>query len=379
MLVGKTVLIVDDSVTIRKFLRGLLAPLEIQSSAEAGTGRDAVDFLRANSDCDLVLLDLMLPDLDGMQVLREIREFNESAAIVMITGTGGIRTATMAVSNGADGYIDKQSLTESGGQEFALTLGQALSHRAALVAQRELQTLKSDFYAMVTHDLRSPAGTIGLAMDLLLKGDVGPISGEQAELLAIANHAARKLLVLVNNYLDFAKIDAGHLRLKIETVELSALISASAQLARIQSQAKGQSLTLLLGELPVMIHADGERLQQVVDNLLSNAVKYTPAGGRIEVALLVSGPAVELRITDSGRGFAPEQLPLLFTKYHRLPDAGGSGTDGTGLGLLIVKDIVTAHGGTIKAQSPGPELGSSFTVTLPLPDDSPLRILDPRL
>ena len=111
MLKGKQILVVDDSPTIRKFLRNLLTRNGAEQINEASTGQETMTHLETDLPCDLVLLDLMLPDIDGIQLLQQIRQKDEHCAIVMITGTGGIKTATMAMNNGADGYINKQDLT----------------------------------------------------------------------------------------------------------------------------------------------------------------------------------------------------------------------------------------------------------------------------
>ena len=153
MFSNKRVLTVDDSPTIRTFLHGLLS-LHGAQVEEAGSGREALEML-AKGKYDLVLLDLLLPDVDGIQVLRGLRERDGETAVVMLTGMGGIKSATTAVSRGADGYIEKQDLSFGGDfTEFFYALEQALEHRAGLVAQKQLQEVKADFYSMVTHDLR---------------------------------------------------------------------------------------------------------------------------------------------------------------------------------------------------------------------------------
>ena len=280
MLTGKKFLVIDDSGTIRKYLRNLLVRHGIEQIDEAATGQAGLDLVQSDQRYDLVLLDLMLPDLDGIQILRQIRKVNDRSTIVMITGTGGIKTATMAVSEGADGYINKQDLTLGNDPaDFFFALEQALERREGLAAQKDLEQFKADFYSMITHDLRNPTGSILLSTNMLLKGEAGPLSDDQLEILTIANNAAQKLLNLINNYLDYAKIDAGYLRIEAREVELCNLVENSAQLARLQAYAKNQKLTLDLPPNPILARADAERLKQVLDNLISNAIKYTPKAG----------------------------------------------------------------------------------------------------
>jgi signal transduction histidine kinase len=368
MLQGRHILVVDDSPTIRKFLRNLLARTGVTQIDDASSGEETMQQVQAASPrYDLVLLDFMLPDIDGIQLLQQIRQKDEHCTIVMITGTGGIKTATMAVHNGADGYINKQDLTIGNDPaDFYFALEQALERRGGLVAQKELESFKADFYSMVTHDLRNPTGSIKLSTEMLLNGDVGPLNEDQTEIVRITYNSSIKLLALINNYLDYAKIDAGYLRIDLDDVELRGLVESAAQLARIQAHAKEQTLTLTLPSEPVQARADAERFKQVLDNLLSNAIKYTPINGSINVQLMADAGNAIFRVTDTGYGLSAEQLPQLFTKYHRVPGQSTRGITGTGLGLLIVKEIVTSHGGTIEVESEGVGKGTTFIVTLPL-------------
>ena len=179
--------------------------------------------------------------------------------------------------------------------------------------------------------------------------------------------AAQRLFRLINDYLDFAKIDAGYLRLDLAEVDLIQVVESSARFAYLKAQARRQHLALDLPPGPVMAQADAERLKQVLDNLLSNAIKYTPERGQITLALRVEGEQAVLQVSDTGRGIPKAALPQLFTKYHRVPGEATRGILGTGLGLLIVKEIVEAHGGSVQVASDGvPGSGSVFTIRIPL-------------
>jgi signal transduction histidine kinase len=366
MFTNKRMLTIDDSTTIRVFLRNLL---EQQGAIvdEASSGRAGLALCASGQHYDMVLLDLLLPDMDGLQVLKCYRETNTETAVVMLTGTGGIKSAMAAVRQGADGYIEKQDLSLGGDcSEFFYALDQALQHRAGINAMWQLSEVKADFYSMVTHDLRNPAGAVMLSLSLLLEDQVGPLSEEQREFISMALESAKKLLALINDYLDFAKIDAGYLRLELGVADLVDVVRASVRSATLQAHARQQSLTVDLPAEPVHARVDAERLKQVLDNLVSNAIKYAPEGGDIRVQTCVEGDSVVLRVSDTGNGIPPEHLPALFTKYHRVPGANTRFIKGTGLGLLIVKEIVEAHGGTVRAESPGiPGAGATFTVEIP--------------
>ncbi len=367
MFSDKNVLTIDDSSTIRSFL-GSLLKAHGATVYEASDGQEALAQVGKNIHYDLILLDLLLPDIDGIAILKKIRETNEESSIVMLTGMGGIRSATAAVREGADGYIQKQDLSVGGDHvEFFYALRQAMEHRVGLVAQKQLQAIKTDFYSMVTHDLRNPTGSILLSLELLLDGGAGDLSEDQRELLGIALAAAKKTSSLINDYLDFAKIDAGYLRIEPKACELRKILEDSTRLSEMQAQSRQQTLTLDLPDRPVSGWLDCERLKQVFENLISNAIKYTPKGGRITVSLEKLEDRAVIKISDTGMGIKPNLLPTLFSKYHRISGSHTRTIQGTGLGLFIVKEIVEAHGGSVRAESEGiPGQGTTFIVDIPL-------------
>ncbi len=369
MFENKKILTIDDSQTIRAFLRGLLGT-QRASVDEAATGEEGLALL-AGRTYDLVLLDLILPDIPGIELLQRLRERDEESTVVMLTGSGDVKSATVAVRHGADGYLQKQDLSFAGDhEEFFYAIQQALAHRAGIVAQKQLEQVRADFYSMVTHDLRNPASAILITTEMLLEDDEATLSPDQLELIGIIQRSAEKFLELINNYLDFAKIDAGYLRLDRHETELRSVAQQAAQLVQKQAQSKDQTLLLHLPKEPVLAYADARRLEQVLDNLLSNANKYTSAGGTLALTLTVEGENASFAVSDTGIGIPETQLSSLFTKYHRVPGEATRGIRGTGLGLLIVKEITEAHGGTVLAQSEGVEgKGSTFTVTIPLNQD----------
>ncbi len=367
MFTGKFVLTIDDSDTIRSYLNSVLSPFGAKVDG-AATGQEGIAKCMV-AQYDLILLDLILPDTDGIEVLQRIRQKNTTSAIVMLTGHGGIRSAITAVQLGADGYLQKQEMTATAHDhtEFLYALEQALDHRTGLVAQQQLEAMRADFYSMVTHDLRNPAGTVQAALEMLEEDESGKLTSSQQELLSVARYSVAKMLLLINDYLDYAKIDAGYLRLDQTDVELRGVVEDGARLSMVQARARHQTLTLDLPPEPVWAFADGERLRQVLDNLLANACKYTQERGEIALQLRVEGDRAVFRVSDTGVGIPPDQLPLLFTKYQRVSGDGTRGIRGTGLGLLIVKEIVGAHGGSVRAESEGvPGQGTTFVFDIPL-------------
>jgi DNA-binding NtrC family response regulator len=164
---GKRVLTIDDAETIRTYLRNVLASKGAVVDG-AATGQEGLAMC-ARQTYDLILLDLLLPDVDGIEVLKTIRAADNTSTIVMVTGHGGIRSAIAALQMGADGYIEKQDITSTARDhiEFLYALMQAIDHRAGIVAQGQLEKIRADFYSMVTHDLRSPSSVILTSVQML--------------------------------------------------------------------------------------------------------------------------------------------------------------------------------------------------------------------
>ncbi len=378
MLKGTRILAIDDSLAIRNYLRRMLirqcAVVDLASSGRQGLKMCAGE---SGNEYDLILLDLIMPDMNGIDVLKEIRENDQDTTVIILTGVGGVRSAISAVRGGADAYVEKQDVVGgSGHEEFFYVIEQALERRAGVIAQRQLEEVKTNFHSLVAHDLRSPAGNVLAVARMLLAGDGGPLTGEQIGFLNIIEKAANKMFSGINDYLDLAMIDAGYLRLNLGDVDLRDVVRASVDSVELPAQAKNHTLSVDLPADPVLARADAERLQQVLENLLTNAIRNSPERGQIPVQLVVEDSEAVFRITDTGIGIAPEQLPVLFAKYRRVSGESTVGISGAGLGLLIVKEIVEAHKGTVRAESEGLDKGATFIVSIPLRMTGPPAVIE---
>jgi signal transduction histidine kinase len=229
-----------------------------------------------------------------------------------------------------------------------------------------LEKLKADFNAMIVHDLRAPLTAIMSGVAILEDGLVGPVNDDQKSWLLKIGDGSRKLLDLVNDFLDLSKIEAGRLDLIKEEVELAAVITASLDDFAVLLRDKKIALMNRIQETPYRVEADRGRLGQVLTNLVSNAIKFTTEGGAIEIgACPHNASAIKVWVKDTGVGIPTAEMGNLFDKYRQTQSGKQSKHKGTGLGLAICKMIVESHGGTIWAESIE-GCGTTFFFTLPV-------------
>jgi two-component system sensor histidine kinase GlrK len=228
---------------------------------------------------------------------------------------------------------------------------------------KEVDSMKSDFYALMSHELRTPLTSIKEGTNLFLEGHGGPVTEKQRRLLTIIAEESNRLIDLVNSLLDLSKLEAGMVAYHFVRTELSPLVSRVLIEVMPLAEAKRIRVTKDVGEVP-LLKLDPERILQVLRNLLGNALKFTPPGGSVCVAVRTGEGRVAVSVTDTGPGIPQEHQAAIFDKFRQAALAGAQKIAGTGLGLAIVKHIVHDHGGTVWVES-GPGQGSTFTIALP--------------
>jgi len=231
---------------------------------------------------------------------------------------------------------------------------------------RAKESRKLDFYSMVAHDLRSPLTALQMRGQMLLQGLRGALSPEVRAEVEKMNGRVRELVQMVNDFLDVAQMEAAHFHLDRERIDLAQVCAQVYEEYRSLAGARGLTLSLEAPQGAVVL-GDERRLGQVIGNLVANALKFTTTGGRIALRVLCAAATVELSVEDNGRGIALDAQQHLFTKYERA--ASASKVEGTGLGLVIVKEIVEALGGTVGVRST-PGEGSTFWLRLSRAADS---------
>ncbi len=249
----------------------------------------------------------------------------------------------------------------------------AIENAMAYEAIRHLEEAKRKFVLMVTHELRSPLGVVRSLLNTLAGGYAGRLSDLQADMIGRALRRADFLQTLIDDMLDLAAGKAG-LRVSAgtEPIDLAPLVQGILERYRVPAEEKRISLRLEIAQptdqgTPPVVSANREELDRAITNLVSNALKYTPEGGTVTLTLARDQQRAVLTVSDTGIGIPEEALPHLFEEFYRAPNAKAQVKQGTGLGLVITKDIVTRYGGSISVKSAAGR-GTTFTVILPLAD-----------
>jgi signal transduction histidine kinase len=223
---------------------------------------------------------------------------------------------------------------------------------------------KSDFLAIMSHELRTPLNAIGGYAELMELGIHGPVTTEQRQSLERIQQSQRHLLGLINQVLNYTRIDAGVVRYEPTDVDVGQALVAAESLVLPQMRARSLKYTFGGCAEPLTARADYEKMQQVVLNLLTNAIKFTEPGGEVRVSCAGGGGMVAITVTDTGIGISAEKLPSIFEPFVQVDQRHTRSHEGVGLGLAISRDLARGMGGDLVAVSTLGQ-GSTFTLTLP--------------
>lgn len=229
---------------------------------------------------------------------------------------------------------------------------------------KRLEKVKNEFIATASHDLRNPLTSIKGYSQLIQT--MGPLNENQTDFAKRILHSAEHMAELIQDMLDLAKMDMGA-KLKLETLEVNAVLTGLADEFKPQAQAKKQALTFQETEDSLKVEVDALKVRQALRNLIGNAIKYTGEGGTITLSTEHEGNTVHMHVKDNGFGIPAADLPHMFTRFYRVRNNGHDDIEGNGLGLAIVKTIAEQHGGSVSVESENGK-GSCFTFSLPLVD-----------
>ena len=330
---------------------------------EASNGRDAITMARTDSP-DLILLDVKLPDINGLEVCRRLKGDPATQAILILqTSASYIDSADKirALEDGADNYLVEPIEPD----ELIANVKALLRLGRVEYELREMDRRKDEFLATLAHELRNPLGPIRTALQLLRRLDPEVPPAQASARDTIQRHTDH-LVRLVDDLLDVARISQGKISLRHEPVCLRTVIHNAVETCTQFIENKGHVLEVTLPDESIQVNGDQVRLSQIMANLLLNAAKFTPAGGLIVLEASVQGSNARIRVTDNGIGIEPESLEAIFNLFSQHGHLNDQVQDGLGIGLSLVKTLVQLHGGSVSAKSDGPGQGSTFEIVLPV-------------
>ncbi len=390
------ILVVDDDevdrITVRRALynAGVLAVL-----SEVDTCSGAIKLVHKNS-YDCIFLDYRLPDGDGLTLISQLRAENIQVPLVVLTGQSDELIAVELMKAGANDYLSKSQVSsetlaqvlrnairvyraEMQAEQAMLQLresnkilvqkNQELEQQQKLIQQqniklKEASQLKSKFLATISHELRTPMNAIIGFSQFLLRPKFGALSDPQRDMVQRILNNGKHLLGLLNEVLDFSKIESGQLELKPQIYDILTVVNSTAGEMMAQASMKKLSLSVTNKLDDSIVYSDPLRVKQILANLLSNAIKFTKVGGiNIEVEP-VNENRIAISVHDTGIGIDSNEIDNIFEVFRQIDQAINREYPGTGLGLAIVKALVNMMSGTIYVES---QLGhgSTFRVEIP--------------
>ncbi len=371
------ILVVDDELSVREMVSKIIGVIGHEAVA-VGSGKEALEILK-NGSFSIMITDIRMPEMDGLELMKAVRDLFPELYVICMTAHGGSYTYTDVVGVGARDYITKPFTID----EMRAKLNRVIREKDLITdltqkstelekANEELKRLdqlKSTFISSVSHELRTPLTVIKEFISLMLEGHVGALTDDQREYLGIANKNIIRLTNLIETLLDFSRIESGKgLKLRFEPVCLMEVVEDAVMTFSQQLEEKRIALENQLDPDTPLVLIDRNRLVEVFINLIGNGIKFTPPGGKISIdsrGLTEKRDYLKVMVADTGVGISQEDLPKVFDRFFQGGRTQTGLISGTGLGLAIVKEIVEGHQGSIQAES---KLGSgaSFMFTLPV-------------
>jgi signal transduction histidine kinase len=334
----KKVLLVEDNPGDARLLREMFnedSSLDVELTC-VGFMADAERHLAAHG-VDAVLLDLGLPDAQGVAAIRRARAAAPGIPLVVLTGMDIEALAAQSLQEGAQDYLIKGQIETRG-------LLRALRYASE---RKRLERMKDEFVATVSHELRTPLTSIAGSLGLLTTKVADTLPGPAARLLKIAHSNSQRLVRLVNDILDVEKLESGHVVFNLRRVEVRSLVQESIDAIEDFAQGLGVRIRIEAAHAVHDVRADADRLAQVVTNLLSNALKFSPPNSEVVVTIENRAGSVLISVRDHGPGIAADFKSRVFERFAQADATNARRKGGTGLGLSIVKEIVGQLAGEV--------------------------------
>jgi two-component system sensor histidine kinase/response regulator len=362
------ILVVDDVAANVLLLKVLLTNEKFQI-VTARNGREALEQVKAENP-DLILLDVMMPEMSGFEVAEHLRSNpeTEDVPIIFLTALNGSSDVVKAFHSGANDFISKPFNKEELMIRVRHQISLVAAKRALIERNEELHrtiTSRDKLYSVIAHDLRSPLGSIKMVLNMLIINLPPEMIGEEMhELLTVANQTTEETFALLDNLLKWTKSQIGRLKICYQDTNIVEILQSVMDIFNMVADLKGISIKL---EAPdrMMANADIDMIKTVVRNLLSNAIKFSRENSTIVISATTQDGMAIVSVKDSGCGIAEEdQAKLLHTDTH-FSTFGTNNEEGSGLGLLLCQDFVEKNNGKLWFTSKKGE-GSTFSFSIPL-------------
>jgi len=354
------ILIIDDEEAICDACAQILSEdgFLVETSFEGSAGLKKVDDFKP----DVVLVDLKMPGVSGIEVLEKISKKDKNIVSVVITGYATIESAVESMKKGAYDFLPKPFNPD----ELKIICKRALERRRILLEterlKREKDKMRQNFVALISHELRTPLVAVMQYLEVFAGGIAGGLSQKQAKIVSRMKVRLKELLTLIDRWLKLSRIEELGLKEGFEDFPLSLVVEEVVDL--VKSLAQEKKVTLEVKSIPenVIINGDKEMINEVFTNLISNGIKYNRVGGGVTVELREQEEFWVFDISDTGIGVPDQEIAHIGEEFYRVKREGSAA--GSGLGLAIVKKILAIHNGKLEVKSKLNQ-GSTFSVYLP--------------
>jgi signal transduction histidine kinase len=356
------ILCIDDDEVARESAQLLLSRWGYRVSlAESGeAGLEAI----ARERPDLILVDLQMPGIDGIEVLERVRQSDPLIICIMITGHATLQTAVEAMKQGAYDFLAKPFSPD----ELKLTVERGLERRRLTLEAEELRAekarMQANFVTLVSHQMRSPLAAVRQLLEVPASQTLGPVPEAYQSFIKRAVDRLDLLARTLNAWLVMSRLDQEGIDSRKSSTELGDLLKQLVARAEADVTAAGQSLEVELAERDCEVEVDRESLLEALYNIVSNAVKYNRSGGVVTIRGSKKDQEILISISDQGPGVPAKELDYIFDEFYRSRREDIKAKPGTGLGLAIARKVVEAHGGEITVDSEVGQ-GATFVVSLP--------------
>jgi two-component system, sensor histidine kinase and response regulator len=361
---AERIVVIDDDYVMRLSCSQILTKMgfEVAVFEDGASGLEGVARLKPA----LVVVDLKMPGLSGMEVVQRVHELDAEIVVLVITGYATISTAVEAMKSGAYDFLPKPFSPD----EMRVVVSRGLERRRLIQESRrhelERELLRRRFVTFVSHQLQTPLVAIHQYLDVLQRLKESPdVAAKRRDWIERCLTRTAEMQALIRDWLLLAQVESGALLQRREPVALHALIENIVRTYEEMAGSASVRLETVLEADPDVVAGDHSGLVVLLDNLLVNAIKYNRPGGSVTVHTERALGEIIVSVVDTGVGVAAADLPFLFDEFYRVRGSGAVNTQGTGLGLPICKRIVAELGGAIEVESEE-NTGSTFRVRLPV-------------